>query len=107
MNGAELSWFDKLKIFITPKSHAEETVDFIYGPEGRGLIPIPETYYPERALEPQIYAGPAIAVEETVAAVRGAVSGAVKGAENSFIKLGIIAFVAVAALVAINAFVRR
>jgi hypothetical protein len=100
MNGAELSWFDRLKIFVTPKSYAEATIDAMYGPEGRGLIPLPETYEPERAAEPAAYV-------EAVQTVGSVVTRAQKAVQSSFIKIGIIAFVAIAALVAINAFMRR
>lgn len=107
MNGTNLSLWDRFKIAITPKSHAEELVDQIYGPEGRGLIPVPETYDPVSAAQPAAY----VELKQDVAGIVDKATLAVKnvaaGAQSSLIKLAIIAFVAIAALIAINAFMRR
>lgn len=91
-----LSWWERLKIAVMPKSYAEKVVDDIYGPDGRGLIPVPQTYDPTLASEPAVY----VSAKQSI----GAAAVAVK---DSVIKYGIIAVVIVAALVAINAFIRR
>lgn len=96
----ELSLWDRLKIAVTPKSYAEATVDTIYGPEGRGLVPVPQTYNPELSA----YPAKAVEAAQTVGSV---VTRATKAVQSSFIKLGIVAIVAIAALVALNAFIRR
>jgi len=100
MDDLSLSWWDRLKIAIMPKSYAEQTVDDIFGAEGRGLIPVPPSYDPSVASQPAIYVA---AKQEIVTAVTNAASAV----QNSAIKFGIIALVVIAALVALNAFIRK
>jgi hypothetical protein len=106
-NGAELSWWDRIKIAITPKSHAEAMVDAIYGPDGRGLIPVPQTYDAELASEPADYVEFKQVVTGRIDKAVEAITGTVSGAQSFFIKIAVIAFIGVMALVAINAFIRR
>lgn len=103
----ELSLWDRFKIAITPKSHAEELVDQIYGPEGRGLIPVPQTYEPELGAQPAVYVELKQDVAGIVDKTTKALSSGIMDVKSSFVKLGIIAFIGIAALVAINAFLRR
>jgi len=106
MNGAELSLLDKLKILITPKSHAEAMVDEIYG-DGRGLIPVPQTYDPELSEQPAEYVEMKQEITGRIDKAVTAVKGVVSGAQSSIMKIFIVGFIAVAALVAVNAFIRR
>ena len=103
----ELSWWDRLKIAVMPKSHAEATVDAIYGPEGRGLIPIPDTYEPDYAASPAEIVQTRQEISAAIAAPFNAVSSAMQSAKSSFIMVGIVGFVMIASLVAIYAYLKR
>ena len=105
--GAELSWWDKIKLAITPKSHAEELVDQIYGPEGRGLIPVPQTYDPASAQQPAVYVEAKQEIAGVVDKTTKALSAGVDSVKASLFKGGILLFVAAAALIAVYAFIKR
>lgn len=72
--------YEAAREMITPKSHAEATVDQIYGPENRGL-PMPEEltqYFPEDSETPQAIVQAKQAVKKTVAQVTDAVTSTTK-----------------------------
>lgn len=109
MNGAELSLWDRFKIAITPKSHAEAIVDSMYSPENRGMVGLPGfTDVPE--YESESASTPAFIVETKQAAVRAVESvitpfkQAATTLASSIKKYLIIAFIGLALLVAIYAF---
>ena len=105
--GADLTLWDRFLIAVTPKSHAEELVDQIYGPDGKGLIPVPQTWEPENYDVPAPLINAKQAVTGIVDRAVERVSSTVGGVQNSLIKIGVIGFIAAAALVAIYAFVGR
>lgn len=106
MNG-ELSLWDRFKIAITPVSHAEQTVNDIYGPDGRGMIPVPKNYEPELASQPAVYVDVKQDIAEVYTSAKEGLAQATAGIQSSLVKFGIVAFIAIAALIAIYAFIRR
>lgn len=108
MNGAELSLWDRFKIAITPKSHAETLVDEMYSPESRGMGGLPgftptQEFEPESASTPQIFVDTKRAVVAPFKQAASAISSAGGALSGTLKKYAIIVFIGAALLIVLYA----
>jgi len=108
MNGSELTLWDRFKIAITPKSHAEALVDEMYSTEHRGMAGLPgfpavQEYEPESAAAPQIFVDTQRAVVAPFKQAAAAISDASGAVSGTLKKYAIIGFIGIALLVVLYA----